>query len=177
MILLSYGSVRHLVHWHSTREKKIAESSAEAELYALSSSFKTARYFRLLIHETINTEVIMNMRCDNMAALAMIDEPSWRTRYTSESLRQEVFKKHLIMTYVTNDLLLADPLNKPTSTKINVHLLPLLGLITCNYITTLALQEEGDESAWSIAFHSAADLLRVVLYALLTTNIRLNHKN
>ena len=69
-----------------------------------------------------------------MAALAMIDEPSWRTRHTSiygESLRQEVLKKHIVITYVTTDLQLADPLTKPTSTKINVHLLPLLGLITC----------------------------------------------
>ena len=180
VILLSYGNVRHLVHWHSTRERRVAESSAEAELYALCASFKTARNFRLLIHETIATEVIMNMRCDNMAALATIDEPSWRTRYISiygESLRQEVLKRHLIITYVTTDLQLADPLTKPTSTKINVHLLSLLGLITCNYITTLALREEGAESAWSIAFHSAADLLRRVLYALLTTNIRLNLKN
>ena len=63
----------HLVHWHSTREKKLAESSAEAELYGLCTSFKTARNFRLLIHETIATEAIMNMRCDNMAALAMND--------------------------------------------------------------------------------------------------------
>ena len=179
MILLSYGNVRHLVHWHSTLEKKVAES-AEAEFYALCTSFKTARNFRLLIHETITTEVIMNMRCDNMAALAMIDEPSWRTRYISiygEFLRQEVLKRHLIIACVTTDLQLADPLTKPTSTKINVHLLLLLGLVTCNYIITLALQEEGDESAWSIAFHSAADLLRRVLYALLTTNIRLNLEN
>ena len=131
VVMLSFGSVRHLIHWHSTREKKVAESSAEAELYALSTSFKTARNFRLLIHEAITTEVIMNMRCDNMAALAMIDEPSWRTRYKSmygESLRQEVLKKHVIITYVTTDLQLADPLTKPTSTKINVRLLPLLGI-------------------------------------------------
>ena len=180
VILLSFGNVRHLIHWHSTREKKVAESSAESELYALCTSFKTARNFRLLIHETITTEVIMNMRCDNTAALAMIDEPSWRTRYISiygESLRQEVLKRHLIITYVTTDLQLADPLTKPKSIKINVHLLPLLGLVTCNHIISLALQEEGDESAWSTAFYSAADLLRRVLYALLTTNIRLNLKN
>ena len=110
----------------------------------------------------------------------MIDEPSWRTRHISiygESLRQEVLKRHLIITYVTTDLQLADPLTKPTSTKIDVHLLPLLGLVTCNYITTLALQEEGEVSAWSIAFYSTADLLRRVLHALLTTNIRLNLKN
>ena len=94
-------------------------------------------------------------------------------------LRQEVLKKHLIITYATTDLQLADPLTKPTSTKINVHLLPLLvlGLIAHNYITTLALQEVGEESAWMVAFHSAAGLLRRVLYSLLTTNVRLNSKN
>ena len=169
--------MRHLVHWHSTREKKVAESSAEAELYALCTSFKTARNFRLLIHETITTEVIMNMRCDNMAALAMIDEPSWRTRYISicgESLRQEVLKRHLIITYVTTDLQLADPLTKPTSTKINVHLLPLLGLVTCNYITTLALQEEGEDSAWSIAISFSSRPIQKSSVLSLTTNIRLN---
>ena len=178
VILLSFGNVRHLIHWHSTREKKVAESSAESELYALCTSFKTARNFRLLIHETITTEVIMNMRCDNTAALAMIDEPSWRTRYISiygESLRQEVLKRHLIITYVTTDLQLADPLTKPTSIKINVHLLPLLGLIACNHIISLALQGVGDEQTWMTAYHSAADIIRRALYRLLTTNIRLNN--
>ena len=45
------------------------------------------------------------------------------------------------------------------------------------YALTVALQEEGDESAWPFAFYSAGDLLRRVLYALLTANIRLNLKN
>ena len=34
-IHLTYHEVRHLVHWQSLREPKIAESSAESELYAL----------------------------------------------------------------------------------------------------------------------------------------------
>ena len=50
-IHLSYGSARHLVHWQSSQEPKVAESSAEAELYALSTSRKSARNFRLLTHE------------------------------------------------------------------------------------------------------------------------------
>ena len=32
-VMLTYGTVRHLVHWHSAREKKVAESSAESELW------------------------------------------------------------------------------------------------------------------------------------------------
>ena len=43
---LSYGNARHLIDWQSLREPKIAESSAESELYALTSARKSARNFR-----------------------------------------------------------------------------------------------------------------------------------
>ena len=64
VILLSCGNVRHLIHWHSTREKKVAESSAESEIYALCTSFKTARNFRLLQSRkcAINTFWTKNLR-------------------------------------------------------------------------------------------------------------------
>ena len=42
-IFLTYGTVRHLVHWQSCKEKKMAESSAESELYALSTGHKVGR--------------------------------------------------------------------------------------------------------------------------------------
>ena len=54
-IHLSFGNTRHLIHWQSLREAKIAESSAEAELYALATARKAARNFRLLVHETLPT--------------------------------------------------------------------------------------------------------------------------
>ena len=79
--MLTYGTVRHLVHWHSTREKKVAESSAESELYALSTAFKAGRNFRLLVQEFLTTDLLLNLRCDNKATIAMLEEPSWRTRY------------------------------------------------------------------------------------------------
>ena len=40
-IHLSYGNARHLIRWQSLREPKIAESSTEAELYALASARKS----------------------------------------------------------------------------------------------------------------------------------------
>ena len=167
--MLSAPRSRHdQEHVDWVRAQKILSSS----LVVNSNTTRSA--VSLAAHEPCGTTLITSR------SLAMIDEPSWRTRYISiygESLRQEVLKRHLIITYVTTDLQLADPLTKPTSIKINVHLLPLLGLISCNHIISLALQEEGDESAWSTALYSAADLLRRVLYALLTTNIRLNLKN
>ena len=59
---LSYGNCRHL-----------AESSAESELHALASARKSARNFRLL-REPITTSVVMSLRCDNTAAISMLDE-------------------------------------------------------------------------------------------------------
>ena len=69
----------HLIHWQSLREPKVAESSAESELYALSSARKSARNMRLLIHETFTSSLIMCLRCDNTACIAMLEEPGWRT--------------------------------------------------------------------------------------------------
>ena len=82
-IHLSHGNSPHLIHWQSPRELKIAESSAAAELYALASGRKSARNFRLLIHESFTTSIIMSLRCDNTATIAMLEEPGWMTRYVS----------------------------------------------------------------------------------------------
>ena len=59
---------------------KIAESSAEAELYALATARKAARNFRLLVHESFTNSLVMSLRCDNTAAIAMLEEPGWRTQ-------------------------------------------------------------------------------------------------
>ena len=56
--------VRHLVHWQSLRQPKIAESSAESELYALATARKAARNMRLLLHESFTSSLIMSLRCD-----------------------------------------------------------------------------------------------------------------
>ena len=94
-IHLTYHSVRHLVHWQSLREPKIAESSAESELYALATARKAARNMRLLLHESFTSSLTMSLRCDNTACIAMMDEPGWRTRYISiygEAARQEILQ-------------------------------------------------------------------------------------
>ena len=129
---LSYGSARHLIHWQSSREPKVAESSAEAELYALSTSRKSARNFRLLIHESLSSALLMTLRCDNTATISMLEEPGWRTRYVSiygESIRQEMLQRKLTLTYVSTSHQLADPLTKPTSALINQTIYPQWGLV------------------------------------------------
>ena len=45
---------------HDVQNKKIAESSAESELYALASARETARNFRLLIHESFSSSLAMS---------------------------------------------------------------------------------------------------------------------
>ena len=112
---LSFGKVRHLIHWQSLRESKVAESSAESELYVLASARKAARTFRLLIRESFTTSVILSLRCDNNAAISMLEEPGWRTRYISihgEAARQEMINRSMVLTYVSTDRQLADPLDQ-----------------------------------------------------------------
>ena len=131
-VFLTYGTVRHLIHWQSGKEKKMAESSAESELYALSTGHKVGRNFRLMVHETLADDILLNLRCDNEATIAMLDNPSWRTRYLSiygETIRQEIKLENAILTYVDTNHQLADVLTKPTSAAVNDRIYPLWGLI------------------------------------------------
>ena len=128
---LSFGKVRHLIHWQSLRESKVAESSAESELYALASARKAARNFRLLIRESFTSSVILALRCDNAAAISMLEEPGWRTRYISihgEAARQEMISRSMVLTYVSTDRQLANPLTKPASALVNSLIFPQWGL-------------------------------------------------
>ena len=78
------------------------------------------RNFRLLVQEFLTTDLLLNLRCDNKATIAMLEEP-WRTRYLSiygESLRSKMEDRTCLLTYVSTELQLADPLTKPTSSKL-----------------------------------------------------------
>ena len=39
----------------------MAESSAESELYALSTGHKVGRKFRLMVHETLADDILLNL--------------------------------------------------------------------------------------------------------------------
>ena len=63
----------------------------------------------------------------------MLEEPGWRTRYISiygEAARQEMLNRSMILTYVSTDHQLADPLTKPTTAAINALIFPQWGLIS-----------------------------------------------
>ena len=72
-----------MIHWQSFKEAKMAESSAESELYALSSAYKVGRNFGLLVCEALADDILPNLRCDNEATISMLENPTWRTRYLS----------------------------------------------------------------------------------------------
>ena len=131
-IHLSFANTRHLIHWQSLRETKIAEGSAEAELYALATARKFARNFRLLNQESFATSIVMSLRCDNTAAISILEEPGWRTRYISiyaEAIRQEMQQRTLTLTHVSTEHQLADPLTKPTTALVNSIIFPQWGLV------------------------------------------------
>ena len=67
------------------------------------------------------------------AAIAMIEEPGWRTRYIStyaEAIRQEMLSNTLTLTNVSTEFQLADPLTKPSSSSINSTIFPQWGLVS-----------------------------------------------
>ena len=164
-VIMTYGSVRRMVHWLSTRERKVAESSAEAELYALSTAFKAGRNFRLMVQEFSSTDLLMILRCDNKATIAMLEEPSWRTRHLSiygEALRQEIEDRTCLLTYVSTELQLADPLTKPTSSKVNDTILPLWGMISCEAnMMRLLLSSTTAQDSSPLILHSSAVHMRI----------------
>ena len=88
--------------------------------------------FRLLVHESFTSSMVMSLRCDNTAAIAMLEEPGWRTRYISiygEAIRQEMLSNALALAHVSSEFQLADPLTKPTSSSINSIIFPQWGLV------------------------------------------------
>ena len=115
-IKLQVGYTKHLLHWSSTRQKLVAQSSAEAELIALMTGYKATKNFQHLFHESFSNLTPI-LRCDNQAVLAMLDKPSWRSRHISirgEALRQAKEEREVLITFVSSTHQAADPLTKPT---------------------------------------------------------------
>ena len=102
-VLFKVGHSQHLLHWNSTRQKLVSQSSAEAELIALMTGFKATKSFQHLLSESV-ADLTRILRCDNQAVLAMLEKPSWRTRHISirgEALRQAKDEKEILITYVS----------------------------------------------------------------------------
>ena len=54
----------------------MAESLDESELYALTSAYKVGKSFRLVVQEALADDILLNLKRDNQATIAMLDNPS-----------------------------------------------------------------------------------------------------
>ena len=67
--------------------------------------------------------MVMSLRCDNIVAIAVLEEPGSRTKrisiYAETIIRQEMLGQILTLAHVSTDHLLADLLTKQTSGYIN----------------------------------------------------------
>ncbi len=119
------------IHWNSTRESIVAQSSAEAELLALVDVFNSTKNFQLLFAESW-MEILPHLRCDNTAVVSMMENPTWRSRHISirgEAIREALSHNLITLTYVASSNQLADPMTKPTTLQINSKLYPMWNLV------------------------------------------------
>ena len=85
------------------------------------SGYKATKSFQHLFTESV-ADLTPILRCDNQAVLATLEEPSWRTRHISirgEALRQGKEERDVLITYVSTQNQVADPLTKPVSPQLN----------------------------------------------------------
>ena len=90
--------------------------------------------FQHLFTESV-AELTPILRCDDQAVLAMLEKPSWGTRHISmrgEALRQAKEEREVLITYVSAQNQVADPLTKPTSPQLNKGFYPKWGLVPMN---------------------------------------------
>ena len=111
-------------------------------MYALTAGHKVGRSFRLMVHKSLADDVLMNLRSDNEATIAMLDNPSWRTRYLSiygETIRQEVKLENAILTYVdTNQPSASRCAHKAYISSRERQNLPTLGLDPQEWMSCIA---------------------------------------
>ena len=123
-----------MIHWQSCKEQDGGEFGGIWAL-CVDGSLQSWEEFRLLAQEALADDILLNLRCDNQATIAVLENPSWRATYFSiygEAIRQEIKEETAILTYVNTDDQLADVLTKPTSTTMNERIYPLWGVIPGN---------------------------------------------
>ena len=130
-VLFKVGHSQHLLHWNSTRQKLVSQSSAEAELTALMSGFKATKSVQYLLTESL-ADLTPILQCDNQPVLGDAREAILsRTRHISirgDALRQAKEEKEILITYVSTQNQVADLLTKPTSPQLNKGFYPKWGL-------------------------------------------------
>ena len=108
------------------------------------SGFKATKSFQYLLTESV-ADLTPILRCDNHGVLAMLEKPSWRTQHISirgEALKQSKEEQDVLITYVSTQNQVGDPLTKPTSPQLNKGFNPKCGLVTLDAFSKGAVDSE-----------------------------------
>ena len=57
----------------------MADGSAEAEQDAPTAAYKVGKHFQLLVQKALAGDLLLNLRRDNQAKMAMLENLSWQT--------------------------------------------------------------------------------------------------
>ena len=131
-----YGAGGAAISWSSNKQKTVALSTMESELYALTEASRHAYLINSLGKEilgTIGSGLILN--CDNQAAIAIAtnsEHYSARTKHISvremkvkETVEQGVIK----INYINSEDNVADILTKPLREGAFIRLRAALGVV------------------------------------------------
>lgn len=121
------------VSWTSHRQPSVALSTAEAEYYALSECAKEAIWLQRLLLDLGSANVMLTLRCDNQAAIAMVKNPVNHARGKHIDLRvhfvRELFESgQFALEYVNTTENAADVMTKPLARILHARGVDMLGL-------------------------------------------------
>jgi hypothetical protein len=122
------------ITWYSGKQAPVAMSSAEAELYALSDSFKDVAFGRDLFNElNIKLPDPTLMMEDNNAAIQISEDPKFHSRVKHLGIRlgfirQMVQNKLVQVKWISTERMLADIMTKALNAEMHWLLLYLIGM-------------------------------------------------
>lgn len=105
------------ISWASKKQRAVAQSSCEAEYYALGAATKEAQFFRNLHREFFKKKIIIEIFNDSQSAQELSENPfnHERTKHIDikrHAIRDAVKKKQITLTYLSTKQMPADVLTK-----------------------------------------------------------------
>jgi len=108
------------ISWKSQLQRNITLSTAEAEFVSLTECSKHGIWLKNLFEEITNNKILINIKVDNKACIAIAEDENAKGRCKHIDLRYKYIRENIIsnnikLEYVNTNNMLADPLTKPVS--------------------------------------------------------------
>jgi len=108
------------ISWKSQLQRNITLSTAEAEFVSLTECSKHGIWLKNLFEEITNKKVLIKIKVDNKACIAIAEDQNAKGRCKHIDLRYKYIRENMIqnkieLEYVSTNNMLADPLTKPVS--------------------------------------------------------------